>query len=157
MFYSVPGFLPFDQKNLPERSSAPVQGWRMEEATPPGAASENSTRAESAPAGLLWAPCTGFLAFGGSLDSDRRVRKRGPQTPCSSDTAAITPGKHWGETNRGWPWGATDRGSRWKSSRQVFPQGPWVSWSPWQPWSPLDLSQPPGARRTIAAHFCRGP
>lgn len=116
-----------------------------------------SARAETAPAGRLWAPCTGFLAFGGSLDSDRRFRKRGPQTPCSSDTAVITPGKHWGETDRGWPWGATDRGSRWKSSRQLFPQGPWVSWSPWQPWSPLDLSQPPGARRTIAAHFRRAP
>lgn len=67
----------------------------METATLPGAASENSTPASSAPAGPLWLPGAGFLTF--ESIPERRIWKREPERPPFSQ---ITPRKHWGEAER---------------------------------------------------------
>lgn len=134
----------------------------MEAASPPGAASENSSNdveevkgggwgcgcggrpnpklegsvtkmiARSRP--LIFLPFQpGFPACGGQL------RQQGPE---QGDPRHAHPGhSHTRETL-----GALDRFPL-EKLLGMFPGGPWVCWSPWQPGSPVE-QQPPGAPGT---------
>lgn len=89
---------------------------------------QNDCLVETSNFSSLSARLSGLRGGGGS--SDRRVQNRG--TRDTRSPATVTPGKHWGATDR-FPV---------EKLLAMFPGGPRVCWSPWQPGAPSNNNHP---------------